>query len=317
MNPNSNSLFHFTSKISVFKKILKNGLRYSFAFEAFPESIINNVVFSGFSSATIEDVESLEQGFAMPMISFCDIPLTRVNSHSKRYGKYAIGISKDFLCDIYKDFINPVFYADSPSIYESINTLSLAHGIALRSLLSQLINNDDEDVKKMCEYLIKNSPKAKEQTKLLPLELQNLLNTTIDLNFAINVIVSLLKPTYGVNIENKKQCFYDEREWRAVMPNYPDSPFEKQWCISREEFKSMRDKLNNRLNQEENAFITIPSHWFNQINHIIVPKEKDIVGITDFICSSKTLFGQDDFVEEEKLHLITKITSFERIADDY
>lgn len=316
MNPNSDTLFHFTKKISVFKKILKNGLRYSFAFEAFPKSTIQNISFGAFSSMEYEEDE-LTQGYAIPMISFCDIPLTRVNNHSKRYGKLALGIDKEFLCHFYKDFINPVFYADSSFMYKSLDCISKAHGIALKSLYFQIMNSKDEEVVKIRTAMLKEPLKANKQIELLPSELQGLFNNAIDLSSATNTIVSLLKPTYGIDVEGKKQCFYDEREWRAIMPNYPLSPFEKQRCYSRTEFKSMKEELNNALNQEKDAFITIPGHWFNMVKHIIVPKEEDVVNITNFIRQSKILLGYDDFTEDERLHLMTKITSFERIVNDY
>lgn len=317
MNPNSDTLFHFTKKISVFKNILKNGLRYSFAFESFPKSIIQNVMFGGIFPLSLDKDDNLEQGFAMPMISFCDIPLMRVNNHSKRYGKFAIGISKDYLCHFYKNFINPVFYADSPAITESLNSLSLTHGIALKSFISQLANSNDENVKKVYEAILANPKKMAEQIKLLPLNLQNMFNDTCDIQYSINTIVSLIKPTYGLNVKGEYQCFYDEREWRIIQANYPNSPFEIKLCYSRDEFNSKCKEFNNALNQEKDAFVTIPGQWFNMINQIIVPKEKDVINITNFIRQSNILLGYDDFTEDERLHLMTKITSFERIANDY
>ena len=39
---NSSSLFHFTQKLDTLKKIIKNGLRYSFAYEQYPSSIVQS-----------------------------------------------------------------------------------------------------------------------------------------------------------------------------------------------------------------------------------------------------------------------------------
>lgn len=316
MNSNSNSLFHFTSKISTFKKILQKGLRYSFAFETFPKSIIQNVAYGGVFPAQIDPDDQVKQGFAMPMLSFCDIPLMRVKIHSNTYGKFAIGITKDFLCYLLKDFINPVLYIDSSAIYTSINYISKSHGIALKYFLDEL-NNQNEEVKKIWDEIIENPLTVDNKIKLLPVELQELLSDVIGLSDATNRIISLLKPTYGTNFKGKIQCYYDEREWRAIMPNHPSSAFEKQWCLSREEFESKKNKLNNELDHEEDAFIDIPGCWFNMINHIIVPKEQDVLTITKFINSSDVLLGHHDIGKEEKLHLITKITSFERIEKDF
>lgn len=41
-NINSSSLFHFTKELDTLKKILVNGLRYSFAYEQYSKEIVNS-----------------------------------------------------------------------------------------------------------------------------------------------------------------------------------------------------------------------------------------------------------------------------------
>ena len=89
---NSSSLFHFTQKLDTLKKIIKNGLRYSFAYEQYPSSIVQSYL-SPFED--INDDLKMANGVAIPMISFCDIPITRASEHIDRYGHYMIGLNKN------------------------------------------------------------------------------------------------------------------------------------------------------------------------------------------------------------------------------
>lgn len=317
MNPNASSLFHFTSKEKTFKLILENGLRYSFAFESFPDSVINNVFCKGIFSP-IENGQSVtDRGIAIPMISFCDIPLTRVNTHSKRYGKFAIGIRKDFLCHFYSDFINPVLYADSNSVITAINCISRAQGVALKSFCSQIVNSKDKEVLKAYSKIQQTPSRIHEIIDTLPSDIQDIWQYGYDVDNSINTILSLLKPTYGINVKGDKQCFYDEHEWRAIHPKVPNSAFDWQIGCSRKDFQNDKNILNKALDAENSAFITIPGHWFNMISHIILPSEKEIPRISNYILHSERLMGYDDVEYSHRLHLLSKVTSFERIENDY
>lgn len=85
----SNTLFHFTDSIENLYSILMNDFypRYSLEF------------YSVFFPETRER--------AIPMVSFCDIPLSQVINHSKIYGSYALGLSKKWGL---KKEISPVIY---------------------------------------------------------------------------------------------------------------------------------------------------------------------------------------------------------------
>lgn len=317
MNPNTFSLFHFTKNGNTFKSILENGLRYSFAFEAFPDSIVHNVFYHGiFPMQPIEN-ETSDKGFCIPMISFCDIPLTRATCHSKRYGKFALGVSKDYLCHVYGDFINPVFYADSKSIINSFKILSQIQGVALKNFYLQCTSHQDERIRNESTQCLQNLTKIRDWLDTLPLDLKETYNYSTELNNALYTILSLVKQSFGKNSAGKNQSFYDEREWRAVYPNIAGTVFEWHIGYYRDEFKDCQNDLNNALNAEANAFITIPGEWFNQITHIIVPQENDIPEFSNLIVHSEKLFGYDNIKDYERLHLLTKITSFERIENDY
>jgi len=78
MGVSTNSIFHFTNSKTALKSILKDGgFKLTFCLEKFHL-----------------DKGLLEAG--IPMVSFCDIPLAKVEQHLKSYGKYGIALSKSW-----------------------------------------------------------------------------------------------------------------------------------------------------------------------------------------------------------------------------
>lgn len=82
-------LFHFTSKDGLFK-IIEETFKVSYARER------------------IEGISS-EKEFAVPMISFCDLKLSELKVHMSNYGKYGIGLTKEWAN---KNGLNPVMYVN-------------------------------------------------------------------------------------------------------------------------------------------------------------------------------------------------------------
>ena len=66
---NSTSLLHFTSKLSVLKKILTKGLRHSYAFESFPDDVISNHLSSTDYKIGNIDMESNASGPGIAILS--------------------------------------------------------------------------------------------------------------------------------------------------------------------------------------------------------------------------------------------------------
>lgn len=89
MKPKSESLFHFTKSIDVLKKILKDGIQPRFCLE------------------DIEWLDGPEGHSAYAMSCFCDIPLARVSEHTDFYGKYGLGLTKEWGVN---NNLNPVIY---------------------------------------------------------------------------------------------------------------------------------------------------------------------------------------------------------------
>ena len=90
----SNSIIHYTDTFDKIKSILLEGFRIKYCSE---KLIVN------------KDSKSFA---AHPMISFCDIPLSQSHKHFDAYGKYGIGLNKNWAKKL---GINPVLYIDEGS----------------------------------------------------------------------------------------------------------------------------------------------------------------------------------------------------------
>lgn len=85
----ANTLFHFTKSIDIL------------------ESILTNEFYPHYSLEVWDDISGEEFRIAIPMVCFCDIPLSQIQLHTKTYGNYALGLTKNWGM---KNSITPVIY---------------------------------------------------------------------------------------------------------------------------------------------------------------------------------------------------------------
>ena len=118
---NASSLFHFTRDFETIKKIVENGLRYSYSLEYAPKEVVQ----AHLAPLCPEDVDfhEIDERVSIPMISFCDIPLTRTMKHMSFYGSYVIGLNKKAIITKYNKTINPVIYTHSSNLTDFIKLL--------------------------------------------------------------------------------------------------------------------------------------------------------------------------------------------------
>lgn len=283
---NAATLFHFTTSFSTLKKILFSGIRFSYSVE--------------------NPLECTNPGIAIPMVSFCDIPLSKTSRHARKYGAYCIGFNKEFLLELYNPILNPLIYLESNNLIQSLNDLFSMQEKAYSQFMNNLLS-------------FASQPEVQEKAKnMSDEELKRYMNQILDkkgveehskLKFSKQFILGLLKPTYS----NKGYCYFDEREWRAFFMDDQNSP----WIWDCESL-SKKDKKSLNLNIEasDDGFITIPNDWFHMINYIIVNKESQILPLIHFIKNAKSLFGNDKLLDDQRLFLISRITSFERLNAD-
>jgi len=138
-----------------------------------------------------------------------------------------------------------------------------------------------------------------------------------DTNFYVKTLLGLSKPYGYKNSKNKYICNYDEREWRLIIHDGINKKTNWEWNFNKDEFDSNRECLNKRIEKCKDGFLTIPEGFqYYAITHIIVNTDKEIRSMIQLIMKSKLLFGEN-ISYEERLILVSKVTSFERIEKDY
>lgn len=162
MPTSAQTIFHYTNDFSSLHAIIENGFYPSYCKESF---------------RTPSEVRR----FAVPMVSFCDIPLSGVKEHMVKYGEYAIGLSIEWAVS---NHLNPVTYLEPHSHL----TIGLAG-------IMNFVMEDWHD-------------------KLSEEEFERFYNNTY--KGALTILYSI-KPYIGsLTIDGKTTDykFYDEREWR-------------------------------------------------------------------------------------------------------
>lgn len=96
----SNTLFHFTKNLDYLMEIISG------------ESIYSRYVKENIEYLNLNSKKQIIKNVAFPMICFCDINLHELQSHVERYGKFGIGLDKQW--SIQKN-IDPIHYLNKDS----------------------------------------------------------------------------------------------------------------------------------------------------------------------------------------------------------
>lgn len=282
MNPiNASSLLHFTNSMDALKGILEKGFRFSYCCEKVSDTINMNEIHPE-GASFFRPSPYINSNIAIPMICFCDIPLTRAKSHSNIYGKFIVGVDKDMALTVFGDNINPVMYRTSQTI-----------GLALHDLSVVKAKVDDVDG---C-YNYKRS---------------------------LNQVIGNTKPYSGTFKGIENYCYYNEREWRILIPHDYDEHTKWYWNLSEEEFAIKKGEINKTLHSSEYAYRCFTSDiddeesFMQFITHIVVDAEAHIPELVEFILNEEQpLFGYPKLSKRLRNFLVSRITSFERIENDY
>ncbi len=307
--PIASSLFHFTDSLEVLKAIITNGLLFSYSYEE-----------HDFLNLPKEDLPDFK-GIAIPMVCFCNTPLSRAENHARVYGKYYIALDKEFILDIYNPILNPVIYYSSENLARSIfcldNTKNILQCLFLQSVQTYANNNNDK-----AEQLVKimsGDGDFTERFNQLPFELRDNITSINDYSFAADFILGLSKPIYGKNKLGEDTFLDEEREWRAFLIDRYDDSIRWRFYPNKNSFEEDKENLKQLVLQNKNCYLTIPAlEWSNMITSICTEKESQIPELVNFILSAKTLFGFPVTKETEyiKNFLLSRLTSFERLSND-
>jgi hypothetical protein len=262
----ANTLFHFTNSIDNIKNILTNNFLPRYCLERID-----------FFSKNTEEID-----IGIPMVCFCDIPLSQITEHINTYGEYAIGLSKDWAI---KKGISPVFY-----IHKKSSTCILLNG-----LWSSAIRNDaiKAELKKNQNIILNNDNSF----------------ATMDAMGIIFYLKKHIGDMWRNNTLKRNILFYNEREWRYVPELNKLTKLNPRLIINKEEYDNEEKRIieNRKIASLYLPFIP------NDIKYIIVNKETERIDMARAIDTIKgSMFTLDDLTV-----LKSKIISVEQIRDDF
>lgn len=271
----TSSLFHFTKDPGVLLRILETGLIPNYC---------------------REDLSYFDRkvNVGVPMISFCDIPLTRTSMFKARYGDYAIGLSKEWAL---KKQINPILYVNDERILVSLGFLRAYY----RTL--------DEEVKE------RGGSETSISVNLLSQKSLDGIKAFVNRNNAKDAVYSLMgymKRYISKGPDGSDQSNYIENEWRYVVTG---EGIEWKWSL--DDYKKWRGKGDK---PEPSAALKAQRLTFNveDITHIIVKTESEIHHFVDAILGMKNIGGLVGMLaDDDRKLLLTKIISQEKIEKDF
>lgn len=273
---NIGTLFHFTKNYSTLKKILREGFRITYCKESFQDFCLG-----------------------IPMVSFCDIPLSRTDQHKKAYGNFVIGLDKEkLLATKQLTYLNPVIYCHSEILADSLSSYKKDFESLVREIGQMVQKTEYPNVQ-----IVTNG----EVGKVLGMQARS---QTIKQRS--NSILGFTKPYEGINKKGKKIIYYNEREWRFVIPE--GTVIDEKEChwLNEDEYKQWRGDYS----RPKKLFNTILPLDADYIAHLIVEREASIPSLIRYIENLDYLLGQP-FKKEQKKVLTSRIISFEKIRKDF
>ena len=117
----SRTLFHFVNTLEYLKKILNNDFHPRYCLEKIKTDMTDCVE------------------WYIPMKCFCDIPLSQISEHTKKYGKYGIGLTKNWAM---RNGVSPIIY-----LYENSNTyreINVVHGKILSDAYKKYVKKNSK-----------------------------------------------------------------------------------------------------------------------------------------------------------------------------
>lgn len=213
----SNSLIHFTNSKESLKSILIENFKLGYCKE---KTIIGG-----------------KDTFAhVPMVSFCDIPLSQIKEHISKYGEYGIGLTREWAI---RNKLNPVLYIEQNSFF-SESYMTAANYFLTKAQTAEITAFQDDSY--------------------------------FDALMALGDMRSYIK-NYQANLERRNEKFSDyrfadEREWRFV----PRSIDGKAVIMSNEIYNSVEGK--NRARNLTNSFKL--KFEPNDIKYVIIKYDSEI-----------------------------------------
>ena len=285
-NSHTSTLFHYTNKQSVILSILKEGIKFGFCKEKLSDKYCVGI----------------------PMISFCDIPIGNSAEHANKYGKFCIGLSKQYMLDNFANGIGPVNYYTSEHSIEAAFKL-----LEVENEYREGLNKITKDQKKDITITIKGktfvgSSLNKEES---PYALKAFFKSD-EYHRAATRAIGLMK-RYESEYRGKIQVNYDECEWRMVFPEFANISEDElcRWFWSEESYDRWRETAPSKFLDDWSLTFSA-----QDINYLIVPTNKHIPSLIKSLSRLKCICG-NQISDTDRAYLYSKVLSFEQIKKDF
>lgn len=172
--------------------------------------------------------------YRIPMVSFCDIPLSQVKEHIHKYGKYGIGLTKDWGT---RKRLNPVLYFAQNSFIAKSYMRALQHFALPNDTSPDVMSNEQKALLDVVRYVKNYEGALKRKGKTI-----------------------------------KDYRFSDEREWRYVPPveEACEMIVSESWYEHPENKELMDRKLETmRLTFDPNDIKYVIIDNDNEINELV------------------------------------------------
>lgn len=243
------TLFHFTDSFDNLVGILKNHFYPRYCYDEF--------------SLTRQHLV----GRAIPMVCFCDILLSQIKNHIDTYGHYGLGMSKAWAKE---NRLNPVLYVAHNSLLAE----------QLSSVVTDVLKKKGENEKEIHHYMEKW--KGKEDINQEEwARVMEMIDNVVEIGHryvAADYILRYLKPYSGRlykggQLISRNVRFYDEKEWRYVVPEELSKKTKKH--LQKQEYfdDEIRSTENKKLEQQKFSLKFKP----NDIKYVIVNDEDEII----------------------------------------
>lgn len=261
-NSRTQLLMHHTKSLETLQSILSNGLKFCYSNENFTKDF----------------------HVAIPMVCFCDMPLSNISDHVEVYGHYAIGFNKRNLIKQYHPILNPVNYIISAQQFKIVEQLRKA-------------------VKQMAAT-------SGEYTEKLP--------------FSFNdacYLLGYMKPfSNNANFSSRDYYeYYKECEWRLLLPvnSCFDTGEVYNWIWNQAEFKEW-EKTYKESGKLIESNLPIMEFDANDIEIIVLKDKRDIPVMMNFITEEMNSLGGHKYIDDyQRFLLLTKIRCLEEMSDNY
>ena len=221
----------------------------------------------------------------IPMVSFCDIPLSQTQNHIDEYGCYAIGFEKKWGM---KKNISPVHY-----IYEG-------------SICARVISEVHRSLPKNAFVEECGCMKFNPATAIF--------------FYAKPYRGKMLRK--GINKD--EVVFYNEREWRYVpfadhtIMGMDEIPAGIRPMLAETEYKNSDARTTATTKLHEHYKLTFGAE---DVKYLIVHEENELEEIVNFINFDLTKRGEinelQNCPEDEKKRLLTRLISMRQIQEDF